>query len=406
MLTLKTAIVALTFATVVGSDGHAQEQPTNPNYVAYPELSLIQRDLSSLRWVLCRNYHKYIEYETPDGGSVHIVATDDVNDEQLMRAYNILNFYLTDVPGTQYGADKTAVANTMAQNGAVLVMPGGSDGASPIWSWALAGQPLYQLEFPVEGSPAYINNDFDQRDAGFEEIFHMVHDNGIGTKLADGALKESYQVELANATTAALSEGRWAIASDPSVNDWVEELRQEGSLQQEYIASVIDSFYGFWGPWTEDAGGMWGLYIAKTRLEIEEFDPLGASLLRKFLPDYITYMARIDPAFEGTFEMALNIERPYTHKSQYLLNARLLGDSSSNLMGNEQDNILIGNAGNNALDGAGGFDVVQYPIPSDEAEITQQGRSWIVESKMFGRDTLTGIETVRFMDRDIDLGTE
>lgn len=354
----------------LGAAATAQQNPTNPNYVSYPEPSLIQRDLGALGWVIRRNYDKYIDYKSPNGGSILLVATNDVSDEQLLRANNILEFYLTEVPDAQYGMDKAAVANAMAANGAVLVMPGGSDGNSTVWSWALAGQPLYQLEFPVEGSPAYINNDYDQRDAGFEEIFHMVHDYGIGTKFTDGALKASYQVELAEATNAALAEGRWAIAADAGVESWVEELRQEGSLQQEYIASVIDTHYGHWAPWTEAQGGMWGIYIAKTREDAERLDPLGVSTLRKFLPDQITYMARIDPGFEGTFEMAFNPAAPYTHKSQYLLNARLLGEKSSGLIGNDHDNILIGNAVDNTLDGGFGFDVVQYPFAANDATVT------------------------------------
>lgn len=395
--------IAATAAMMLGSAGQAEQQPTNPNYVVYPDPNLIQRDLGGLGWVLRRNYDKYIDYKTPNGGSVPLVATDDVGDEQLMRAYNILDFYLTDVPGTQYGADKSTVANAMAANGAVLVMPGGSDGNSPIWSWALAGQPLYQLEFPVEGSPAYINNDFEQRDAGFEEIFHMVHDYGIGTRFTDGALKDSYQVELADATASAIADARWAIAADVGVDDWIEELRKEGSLQQEYIVSVIDSFYGLWGPWTEASGGMWGIYIAKTREETKWLDPLGTSVLRKFLPDQMTYMARIDPTFQGTFEMTFDPEEPYTYKSQYLLNARLLGDLSSNLLGNDHDNVLIGNTGDNVLDGGGGVDVVQFPILSSEVVLSAQGDSWIAVSQKFGRDMLIDIETLRFLDKDVEL---
>jgi len=396
-------MIATIFGIGVSPDASADQAQTNPSYVIYPDLSLIQRGLSPLPRVLRRNYDKYISYRTPNGGSVPLVATDDVSDEQLLRAYNILDFYLTDVPGSQYGSDKSAVANAMAANGAVLVMPGGSDGDSTVWPWALAGQPLYQLEFPVEGSPAYLSNDYQQRDAGFEEIFHMVHDYGIGTKLSDGALKDSYQVELAEATNSAFDEGRWAATPDAGTKEWIEELRAEGSLQQEYIASVIDSFYGLWGPWDEGPGGMWGIYIGKTRAEVERLDPLGAAVLQKFLPDQITYMARIDPSFEGTFEMSFNADQPYTHKSQYLLNARLLGDLPSSLLGNAHDNVIMGNGANNTLDGADGFDVVQYGFASGQAIISNVDGIVTVDSETGGRDTLRNIEAIRFTDKDIRL---
>ncbi|MCT4608504.1 MAG: hypothetical protein N4A70_04795 [Pelagimonas sp.] len=376
----------------------------NPNYTRYPGPELIQRDLGDLRRVFRRNYEKFIAYKTPNGGEILLVATDGMSDEQLLRAYNILDFYLTDVPGALFGADKTAVVNTMADNGAVLVMPGGADGDSPISLWALQGQPLYALEFPVEGSQAYITNDYSQRDAGFEEIFHLVHDNGIGTKFTDGALKHSYQAKITKATTHALENGLWASNPDPQqraeTQEWLKELEAEGSLEQEYIASVLDSYYGYWGGWHEASGGMWGIYAAKTRAEVLSKDPQGASLVTDFLSPTVTYMARIDPGFQGVFEMQFDPEIPYTHKSQYLVKARLLGDHPSGLAGNAHDNILLGNAGDNLIDGRDGVDVVQYDFAFADAQITSQGDRLTVTGPDSGTDTLHNIEILRFTDRD------
>lgn len=104
------------------------QDPINPNYIVYPEPTLIQRDLGDLERVYRRNYQKFIAYTAPNGREILLVATDEVSDEQLLRAYNILDFYLTNVPGSEYGADKSAVANAMADNEAVLNLPGGSDG--------------------------------------------------------------------------------------------------------------------------------------------------------------------------------------------------------------------------------------------------------------------------------------
>ncbi len=44
----------------------------------------------------------------------------------------------------------------------------------------LDGQPLYQSEIQVEGHRWYIEQNYDHRDATFEEILHLVHDTGIG----------------------------------------------------------------------------------------------------------------------------------------------------------------------------------------------------------------------------------
>ena len=393
----KTLIAAALLACL---GGQVQAQSVaNSNYVAYPDPSLISRDLSALSRVLRRNYSKYIAYVAPNGGTIPLVATDDVTDEQLLRAYNILDFYLTDVPGTRFGADKSVIADQMADSGATLVMPGGRDGDSPIRQRALQGQPLYAREFPVEGSVPYLTNDYDQRDAGFEEIFHMVHDYGIGTKFTTGALSNSFQVEFAAATQASLDTGLWGAPDE--AQGWIKELTEEGSLQQEYAAAIIDSYYGYWGGWSEAPSGMWGIYVPKTRAEVVGADPTGITLIREFLPENITYMTRIDPSFEGTFEMQFDESRPYTHKSQYILNARLLGTLPSGLNGNEQDNILMGNEGDNEIDGRGGIDVVQFPVSSQDVDLSRDQGGLRVSNAEIGTDLLRNVEILRFTDTDI-----
>lgn len=401
---MSSRIASLAVSTLILGGAAVAQTASNPSYVTYPEPSLIQRDLSGLDRVYRRNYSKFMAYPTPNGGRILLVATDGMSDEQLLRAYNILSFYLTDVPGAKYGADKTPVANAMGENGAVLVMPGGADGDSPIRQSALRGQPLYALEFPNEGSRAYVENDYRQRDAGFEEIFHMVHDTGIGTKYSEGPLKETYQAEIAVATANSMPKAIWGNG-DRDIKRWLDELAKEGSLEQEYIASVLDSYYGYWGAWREGRGGMWDIYVAKTREGVKRMDPMGAALIPMFLSDTVTYMARIDPGFEGTFAMSFDAAQPYTHKSQYLVNARLLGDNSSGLSGNGHDNILIGNAGDNIIDGLGGQDVVQYDFASSDAQITQTADGVQVTGPEHGTDTLISIETLRFIDQDVPLGS-
>lgn len=375
---------------------------TNPNYEVYPDVNLINRDLGALKRVYRRNYHKYIDYKAPNGKPILLVANKAISDEQLLRAYNILDFYLTDVPQSTYGKNKSAIANHMANKGAVLVMPDGADGESKTWGYGLSGQPLYELEFPTEGSNAYVENDYRQRDAGFEEIFHMVHDYGIGTKYSLGILKNSFQVEITKAMESALNHKCWGNGDDQTEN-WIRKLKVEGSLEQEYIAAVIDSYYGLWGAYTESDGGMGGIYIAKTRADIDQLDPSGTQLMEMFLPTHITYMARIDPHFKGTFSMSFNSKKPYTHKSQYLLNARLLGTNNNGLIGNEKDNILIGNTGNNKIDGQGGKDTVQYNSFSNNYDIDIVKNTVVVTSKNTneGTDILLNIETLRFKDMDV-----
>jgi hypothetical protein len=182
-------------------------------------------------------FQRYAEVLAPNGKPIRIFATAAVTDEMVHRARNVLRFFLTDVPGTQYGSDKAEVANSMAHHGATLMLPGGAhqEGNEPPFD----AQPLYEEEMTVEGGDWYLSNDWEHRDATFEEIFHLVHDAGIGTYMP-GALPD-YQAALLAEAQAAIADGRWGIPIDPGVSEWLEELAQEDSLAQEYIASVIDS---------------------------------------------------------------------------------------------------------------------------------------------------------------------
>lgn len=104
-----------------------------------------------------RDFIWYTRINTPNGGAIHIFAQDQVTIDQIIHARDVLNFYLTNVPNSVYGADKSAVANAMADNGAILVLLNGRDRGNPP---RVQGQELYSEELVVEGSPAYINNDY------------------------------------------------------------------------------------------------------------------------------------------------------------------------------------------------------------------------------------------------------
>lgn len=338
-------------------------------------------------------FTQYAEVLAPNGEPIRIYAQAGVNPLAIHRARNLLRFFLEDVADTMYGADKGAVANAMADNGAVLVMPEGAheEGNEP----NVPAQPLYEAETPVDGSTWYIDNDFEHRDAALEEIFHLVHDTGIGTD-APGALPD-YQAALLAEAQAAIEDGRWGIPVDPQVGAWIEELTAEGSLAQEYIASVIDAYYGLWGPWTEAPGGMWGVYIAKTRAEVYASDAAGAALLEQFLPPVLDYEARLDPSFAGTFRMRFDEAEPYTHKSQYLVQVTLTGSADAAIEGNGYDNTLRGNAGDNSLDGGDGDDLAVYcgPRSAYAFEATEDG---VRVDGPDGTDTLRNIERIHFAD--------
>lgn len=374
----------------------------NENYKTYIGSKDIIRDTSKLGSIYKKNYSKYIAYKAPNGKDINIVAQDKITDEQLLYAYNMLSFYIN----SQGDEKATEIANSMTEKGALLNMPNGSDGNSPIAENAVLGQPLYQNEVANVGSAWYINNNFEHRDATFEEILHMVHDYGIGTK-SNPASQPELQKKIYVATMNSLAKekkdwgkkGLWGLNS----KDWLVELSKEGSLEQEYLASVVDSYYGLWGAFNENSGGMWGIYTSKVRNDIEKNDPVGYELVASFLPTHINIMNRIDPSFEGEFKMYFDKSTPYTHKSQYLSKVRLTGNKNSSITANDIDNILIGNSGSNAIDGRGGIDIAQYSGGVSDYQIkVSDGVITIKDLKgRDGKDTLKNVEVLRFTDKDI-----
>lgn len=342
------------------------------------------------KYSLSYDFDRYTFVKAPNGKKIHILVQDQVRDEQVIRARSVLEHYLTNFSGSEFGNDKSLVANKMADNGAKLILLNGQDDGKNKAS-ELGGQPLYQNEMQVEGGSWYIAQNYDHRDATFEEILHLVHDYGIGVDQNPdfiGALP-SYQADIRSAQVDALAGKIWGLGEDNK--EWLQELTEENSLSQEYLAAVVDSYYGLWGAWgyssltsssksdslsassdstltsildetdaaLEDErkkylesyykGGMWGIYSAKTRSEIEATDPSASNTIKKFFHPYLTYNARIDKGFDGSFSLKFDKNLPYTHHSQYLKDVTLTGEKDSSVIVNGLNNVIIGNAGNNTV---------------------------------------------------------
>lgn len=369
------------------------------------------------------NFVKYTKIQCPNGEAIHFVAQDDISDAQIIRARTLLEFYLKNVPGSEYGSDKTEVMNQMGTNEAILLLMNGSDGDGP--EPEVFGQPLYKNEIAVEGSAWYQTNDFEHRDASFEEILHLMHDMGIGVDGIGGmpgALPD-YQLLIRTAQeNAALDDfAIWPLGagSDPDISGWYSELAAENSLTQEYLASIIDSYYGLWEPWEEDpTTGMWGIYIAHNRAEIETEDPMGWALLPQYFSPYINVDMIIDPSFDGVFSLTNDPANPYTHKSQYLQHCYLTGSNNSGFKGNHLYNRLRGNSGNNSfegmkgndrLDGNGGENTAIFTGAYDEYTVTNFDTYAIVADEVEDRDgvdTLWNIQKMVFEDQTVDLTLE
>lgn len=364
------------------------------------------------------NFCKYTSLVAPNGKSIHFYAQDRISNEQMLRAKDILSFYLENVKGSQYGSDKSSVFNSMANNNATLIMLNGSDDGTP----PADGQTLYETENVIEGSSAYFSGE--PRDAAYEEILHLMHDTGIGVdgqNGGDGVLKNSYQAEIRNAMQNAIpsgvidsklgeQKGLWANTS----KDWLKELAPENSLTQEYLASIIDTYYGLTGKASPE--GFYDLYKPQSREDIKVMDKKGWALVggdtpRKFFSEYVTRIVRLDPIFKGTFTLTLDDSKPYTYKSRFLTKVKLLGDHDVNIHGNAQNNMFFGNSGNNKFDGMGGVDSVFFK--GNQADYSLEKvtlKSGVVATKITdsvtsrdGTDTLVNIERAIFNDASISI---
>ncbi len=351
-----------------------------------------------------KNFNRYIKVVAPNGKPIHIVIQDDITDEQALRCRGILEHFLRDYPGSKYGNDKSEIANKMADNNAVLaLMNGQDDGKNPV---RVNAQPLFKNEIQVEGHSWYTNQNYEHRDAAYEEILHFVHDNGIGVdgpNTRPGAAPE-LQKEIRVAQVNGLANKLWADHEE--AKDWIAELDVENSLTQEYLASVIDTYYGLWGAWDGNSRrgprdsnkGMWGLYVAKTRDQFETRDPMAYELMNnKFFHPYITYNARIDKDFKGTFSLKFDETIPYTHHARYLKDITLLGSGDTNVRVNEQDNDITGNDGVNAVIFSGSSE--EYTIQTETGFISVKDNT----AERDGLNTLRKVEKLKFVDNTIEL---
>lgn len=386
-------VVFLSIILISCSNDNSENQPIGQ---ANPELGIENIIPKSLGREYSANFNRYTKVVTPNGGKIHIVAQSNLTDEQIVRARSTLEHFLKNYPGSKYGNNKSELANKMAENGAILTLLNGQDdGNNPV---EVNGQALFQNEIQVEGHPWYINQDYNNhRDATYEEILHLVHDYGIGIdghNSFPGAMPE-YQSEIREAQRYALSNNLWGIGADR----WINELTDENSLTQEYLAALIDSYYGLWGAWKDsDTHGMWGIYVAKTRNEIFLDDPIGGKIMNnKFFHPYLTYNARIDSSFSGTFSLRFDSSKPYTNHSQYLKDITLLGNNDTSVYINQLDNNIIGNKGINTVIFNGNSSEYIIDISDVETSITDK------VSNRDGINILQDIEKIKFTDQTIEL---
>ena len=98
---------------------------------------------------------------------------DGWSDHRILKARNVMQHVLTDVPGTRFGADKSVIANSMADRKATMVLFNTEPDLreafenTDLGEADLSMQDLRANECPVEGDDDYMAHR--TRDASFEE---------------------------------------------------------------------------------------------------------------------------------------------------------------------------------------------------------------------------------------------
>ena len=154
---------------------------------------------------------KYTKVFAPNGKPIHFLAQSDWTDDKLIKVRNILAHMLTDYPGSQYGSDKSKVANSMSDRKATMVLFNSSQASREAMSGLRGGvtdldmQSMWANEIAAEGSDDYMNHI--TRDATYEEVWHLVHDTGVIPTLP------KFQSEIEAAKDAAVEIG-WGPPND------------------------------------------------------------------------------------------------------------------------------------------------------------------------------------------------
>jgi len=347
-------------------------------------------------------FDRYTWVTAPNGKAIHIFAQSKVSLAQLLKARNTLEFYLTDTATVK----KTIVANSMGDRGAALFIFNDEKASEDAMKGALGnskiaefGQDLYATEIFVEGDSRYLAAPSSARDATFEEVLHLTQAQGIAPALASLQKKISDQAEVA------LTNKVWNPEADQ-----LEEWRNEGDLEtgnsvsHEYFAAIVEAYYGMW---TGLPVGMDG-YTGNSRALQTARDSNGQAIIAEFLPEYISTTMDIDPSFAAgsTFYLDYDAALIYTAKSQYLQSVRLTGTNNSHISGNSRNNFLMGNQGDNNIDGKGGVNTYKVDGLQSEFDVNPDGMGFLIQDKVNNRngtDKLMNIQKIEFNDSELNL---
>ena len=347
-----------------------------------------------------KDFDRYTKINAPNGKPIHIVVEPGYNDRQVIYARKVLINHLTNLPGTKYGHDKTTIANAMANNQSILFL---FKDTNSFRGWfrnierkgfEVNGQDLRAYETILEGTDGYMAQKNPTRDASYEEIMHFVQQWGI--EQAHPTLSQ----DLFDAFWDARAKNIYLLNYDET---------------HEYFICGFEAYYDMWAHDPENDGTRESEYVPISNASLKVNDPKMYNIVEQFMGKHWMYMAEIAKEYNGTFSLSKDSDKTYTNKSQYLRKAALTGNNNNDLTGNNFDNSLFGNSGNNNIKPLGGFDIIDGGPGNDVAIFigkkseyilrNQDGRIIVDDINYWrdGQNILINIEKLKFLDKTIDV---
>ena len=347
-----------------------------------------------------KDFDRYTKVNAPNGKPIHIVVEPGYSDRQVIYARKILINHLTNLPGTKYGHDKTTIANAMANHQSILFL---FKDTKSFRSWFrnnqrkgfdVNGQDLLAYETILEGTDGYMDQKNPTRDASYEEIMHFVQQWGI--EQAHPTLSQ----DLFDAFWDARAKNIYLLNYDET---------------HEYFICGFEAYYDMWAHDPENDGTRESEYVPISNASLKVNDPKMYNIVEQFMGKHWMYMAEIAKEYNGTFSLSKDSDKTYTNKSQYLRKAALTGNNNNDLTGNNFDNSLFGNSGNNNIKPLGGFDIIDGGPGNDVAIFigkkseyilrNQDGRIIVDDINYWrdGQNILINMEKLKFLDKTMDV---
>ena len=345
-------------------------------------------------------FQKYTHLQFSNESLIPILSQSEILDSQILHVKKVLNEYLMDVPSTFWGNNKISLVNALSMSNAfIMILNDEEEYDNPnleiLFDYGAKGQDILGTEIFPEGSNFYMNSS--RRDATYEEVLHFVHYYGIRNAFP------SLQVAIDEAMNIAMSNGNYIPLSDLPSEDY----------DDEYLALITEVYFGIWAHNPEEdgwAGGHEYRFINRAQMMIG--DSLGYEIVNQFLGNYFRYNVELPTSFLGQFSLSYDSTLNYTNRSQYLQNIIINGENNVDIIGNDLNNRVYGNSGENIFigkglddffDGGDGIDKAEFLGDYNEYAILE-GADWngqvmsIVDlvSDRDGIDTLVQVEKMDF----------